>query len=534
MSPSEDQRPSQSIEQAIHSAVSLSGDAFSFNVAGDQYLYQSTSLTPWKPPLMLPPRAQSFVGREEDLYWLLQQLDDEAGKVLAICGPGGMGKTALAAEALSRMIAQEAWTTRFPDGLFYHSFYTYPSLSVAFEELAHLFGEDPSTDPRRAAVRALSRRRALLVFDGVEVLPDARPLWELDGKNMVLVLSRRQSDAPDFAHSRTLMLLSQEQSLTLLKELAGPRATDQVSAKRLVQSIGGYPLALQLIGSYLFSRQQEVAEYQQWFEQVGLRAVHRGEHQAQSVAVLLERTYDSLMTSEQRVFAVLGLLAPAPFPSELVQDILELPEWTVHQVLGSLVNLSVLRRPDQHYEVSHPLVHTFAKERLLSPEHITIWRERFLATLATHFGQSDPYDRMTLALWQPHVLSLLSDEPLTAEQSLRVADLFTAVGFYASTQGKYEQAEPLYQRALHICEQVLGPEHPSTGATLHQLGSLYQQQGKYEQAEPLYQRALRIKEQVLGAEHPSTASTLHALASLYQTQGKYEQAEPLYQRALHI
>ncbi len=28
----------------------------------------------WTPPLMLPPRAQSFVGREEDLAWLLQQL----------------------------------------------------------------------------------------------------------------------------------------------------------------------------------------------------------------------------------------------------------------------------------------------------------------------------------------------------------------------------------------------------------------------------------------------------------------------------
>ncbi len=29
-------------------------------------------------------------------------------------------------------------------------------------------------------------------------------------------------------------------------------------------------------------------------------------------------------------------------------------------------------------------------------------------------------------------------------------------------QGKYEQAEPLYQRAIAIDEQVLGPEHPTT------------------------------------------------------------------------
>jgi tetratricopeptide (TPR) repeat protein len=29
-------------------------------------------------------------------------------------------------------------------------------------------------------------------------------------------------------------------------------------------------------------------------------------------------------------------------------------------------------------------------------------------------------------------------------------------------QGKYEQAEPLYQRALAICERSLGPDHPTT------------------------------------------------------------------------
>ena len=48
------------------------------------------------------------------------------------------------------------------------------------------------------------------------------------------------------------------------------------------------------------------------------------------------------------------------------------------------------------------------------------------------------------------------------------------------------------------------PKLPSTGNTLHQLASLYQQQGKYEQAEPLYQRALAIYERKVGAEHPDT------------------------------
>ena len=81
---------------------------------------------------------------------------------------------------------------------------------------------------------------------------------------------------------------------------------------------------------------------------------------------------------------------------------------------------------------------------------------------------------------------------------------------------------------------MLGPEHPDTLGSLNNLAVLYWNQGKYEQAEPLYQRALEAQERVLGPEHPNTLGTVNNLAILYWNQGKYEQAEPLYQRALAI
>ena len=80
----------------------------------------------------------------------------------------------------------------------------------------------------------------------------------------------------------------------------------------------------------------------------------------------------------------------------------------------------------------------------------------------------------------------------------------------------------------------MGPEYPYTAATLHALAVLYQAQGKYEQAEPLYQRALAIREKMEGPRHPDTAATLHSLAILYWWLDKYELAEPLLQRALAI
>jgi tetratricopeptide (TPR) repeat protein len=80
----------------------------------------------------------------------------------------------------------------------------------------------------------------------------------------------------------------------------------------------------------------------------------------------------------------------------------------------------------------------------------------------------------------------------------------------------------------------LGAEHPDTADGLSCLADLYSRQGKDEQAEPLYRRALAIFEQQLGAEHPLMANALQGLAELYHQQGKDEQAGPLYQQALSI
>jgi tetratricopeptide (TPR) repeat protein len=219
---------------------------------------------------------------------------------------------------------------------------------------------------------------------------------------------------------------------------------------------------------------------------------------------------------------------------ELIRDILELPERVVQQALGSLVNLSVLRRPDLSYEISHSLVHTFAMERLVSQANatsfpssdiVTTWRERFLATLATQFAQRNPYDAAALELWQPHVLSLVSAEHLTAEQYLTVAYLFNQTGFDAFTQGKYADAEPLYVRALAIREQQVGATHPDTALSLNNLALLYATQGKYADAEPLYVRALVIFENILGQNHPNTQTVRANYTFLLQIMEKDREAK---------
>jgi tetratricopeptide (TPR) repeat protein len=123
--------------------------------------------------------------------------------------------------------------------------------------------------------------------------------------------------------------------------------------------------------------------------------------------------------------------------------------------------------------------------------------------------------------WQ-QAQTVLEEAAKIFEQIGNQADFSIALNNLAllyQAQGKYEQAEPLYQRALAIREQQLGPQHPDTAGSLNNLAGLYDAQGKYEQAEPLYQRALAILEQQLGPEHPNTQTVRGNYAALLRTMG---------------
>ena len=98
-------------------------------------------------------------------------------------------------------------------------------------------------------------------------------------------------------------------------------------------------------------------------------------------------------------------------------------------------------------------------------------------------------------------------------------------------QGRYDQAELLYQRALMIAEQVWGPKHLYVARNLNNLARFYQAQGKYVQAQLFYQQALEIYEQTMGSEAPDVAKVLYSLAALLREMKKTGEASKLEARA---
>lgn len=130
-----------------------------------------------------------------------------------------------------------------------------------------------------------------------------------------------------------------------------------------------------------------------------------------------------------------------------------------------------------------------------------------------------------------------------AEQQYRLASAqqpgnaayHAKLGFFLANHGKLAGAVSEFERAaVAIGGQGLGPEHPDVATSLNNLALLYYSQGRYAEAEPLFQRALAIWTRALGPEHPDVATSLEHYAILLRETNRGVEAARLAARAKAI
>ena len=93
-------------------------------------------------------------------------------------------------------------------------------------------------------------------------------------------------------------------------------------------------------------------------------------------------------------------------------------------------------------------------------------------------------------------------------------------------------AEPLLREALEVRRETLGSRHQSTLDSIGSLGSLFYSKGDLLAAESLYREALEGERETLGNRHSSTLNSIHNFGMLQQAKGDLAAAEPLYREAL--
>ena len=118
---------------------------------------QATSHTPgiWTP-------LTSFVGRENDTAELTKLLEDS--RLVTVTGPGGVGKTRIAAELARRV------QDRFPDGVWLVELGAATEAGQVAAEVMSVLGvrQDPGRPPLEVLAEVLAPRRLLLILDSCE------------------------------------------------------------------------------------------------------------------------------------------------------------------------------------------------------------------------------------------------------------------------------------------------------------------------------------------------------------------------------
>jgi tetratricopeptide (TPR) repeat protein/DNA-binding XRE family transcriptional regulator len=510
-------------------------------------------------------RNPIFTGRNDVLEQLHESLRTAQAvaltQSLALYGLGGIGKTQTAIEYA--YLYADAYRA-----IFWIGAETEESMQASLVQIADLL-ELPEREAEEqsrliAVIRRwlVSHQEWLVIVDNIEdldVLPAILPPLR---RGALLLTTRRQAPGT-LAQSLELLPMSEEEGVALLLARARPLSVRSsasaempqnvetvTQAAELVRLLDGLPLALDQAGAYLQETGCQVADYVQRYAQqrkevLAQRGIHGGNHPA-SITTTVMLAVEQVAREQPAAPELLRLCAclqPEAIPDELFMDGAshlgpELgPIAADHEqfdlLLAALRGAALLtRHPETRTLSLHRLVQAVLLDAM-SDEVRALWNGRAIEALAAIFPEVEHATWKQCERLLPHILLCLRRGE-SAQEPLAPASLASKTAHYLHARGRYAQAEPLYQQALQIWEQVLGPEHPAVARTLNGLAITCWIQGKYGEAEPLYRRALQIREQELGLEHPAVARALNGLAVLYVSWGKYSEVEPLYQRALQI
>ena len=329
---------------------------------------------PYVVPRQLPADVPEHVGRAEPLAELSAVLTDPARTApacVALTGPGGIGKTALAlrlahevrafygdGQLYARLRGRRGGPAQVLAG-FLHALGVPPA------------GVPPGLDERAALFRELlATRRVLVVLDDVTDPAEVEPLLPAEPRCAVLLTSRRRlpgAGVPGGMRMVPLEALPPDEGAALFRSIAGDAAAeDDEAIAEIVRLCGGLPLAIRIAAARLASRPGWTVA-----DMARRLASHRDrldwlQHGDLGVRAGFQDAYDALTGDQRRLFRLLGLLEDAEFPAWVPGALLAGRPETAERLLDDLVDAHLVEPAGRgvtgpRYRV-HDLIHLLARE----------------------------------------------------------------------------------------------------------------------------------------------------------------------------
>ncbi|MEV0458742.1 BTAD domain-containing putative transcriptional regulator [Catellatospora methionotrophica] len=332
-------------------------------------------------PAQLPSRIGHFVGRDAELALLDDLLSGtaSAGRVGVVCGPAGMGKTALAVQWAHRAAA------RYPDGHLYLDLRGHdPATAMPVAEvLTHLLrGLDVAADriPSDLAKLAglyrsvLHDRRVLILLDNAATADQVTSLVPPSGGSLLLATSRNQLAglAVDYAvTSVDVDALGTAEALTLLNRVLGTERVDreQDAAHMLIDLVGRMPLALRIAAAKLATRPpRPIAELTAELAGANRLATLAVPGDSRSIRTVFDSAYQALSPAAARLFRRMGLHPGTTFALALAAAVADASPAQARSALDELTGVHLLvDLGDGRYRF-HDLIRLYAAEQAVSGE----------------------------------------------------------------------------------------------------------------------------------------------------------------------
>ncbi len=516
-------------------------------------------------PRHLPQPAKALFGRQEDLDRLLPLF--RSHRRLALTGPGGLGKTSLAAALIERFEREEG-TAATVGGIFSHDFYRHPGLGDFVEGIlrqAGIASEDPARQPALAAY-ALRQPGVLLYLEGAEKLDVIAELLEfLDDSTRLLVTTRdpRQAEGME---AYPVEPISEEEAARAIhwhaahrprSQRAGPwpHGKDLPGWRDLARDLGGHPLACVIAGDHCgrFTLAPH-ALYDQLRER-GLQILNSGDDSKHNLDVLFRQSAEAIRglspgdpSPALMAWLLLCLGGTNPTPTSILEAFgLVSVEESMRPLLDLELawSIEVAAERDGVMEIGYALSHALLGE----------WGRRGLAEFgcgvevllvsAMRWGLAF-FDAVEISArvpggWDRYIVILPLAESLLKEvESINgiptdILELFYYLpGLMGLHHARYLSAEPHYRRCVDAVERLDGQDSASLARALSNLATLLQTTNRLAEAEPLMMRALTITEVCYGKNHPIVAICLNNLATMLQATNRLAEAESLLRRSLAI
>jgi tetratricopeptide (TPR) repeat protein len=506
-----------------------------------------------------------FVGRDDTLAAIQTALAGTASRaaITALHGLRGVGKTTLAATYADRHRGEyrATWWIRAQ---------TEPNMRadlVALGLRLGWVGADEKEEPALPVVLERLRDEGegiLLIFDNAPDADALRPYLPRGGRAQVLVTS----NAPAWrgiASPVEIRVWPKGVGADYLIARTG-REKVRPAAEALSEALGGLPLAHEQAAAYCERLDVSFDEYRKRFETEPARLLDDERdapaeyHDRLTVAKTFALAIDEaakLHPAAEPLIVHAALLAPEPIPLFLFSEAQEqfgeplastLAGDGLDEAVAALRTFALVDRE------------TIVDERdpTITTDSIRLHRlvRQVAATRRTTQALEDAQRGLVEALAVVYPQGVF-DDPQTWPRARRLDGLALALvggdtvppkgaekpaaylldrlaSYRQRALAAYAQARPMFERALAISKEGLGPEHPITTDSLNNLAGLLQDQGDLAAARPLFERTLAIREKAFGPEHPRTATSLNNLARLLQDQDDLAGARSLFERALAI